>query len=146
MTADSPQVHNNNDEPSNIVNVHDPFFLWGVTEHSDDALIRAFDSLPDDDRSRLYWSCHYHKREKVCEHVLARCQLVRTARDAIEKLSDMTKAGGNEEPDLTQIPLPFMLPTSPDLIVKELRDGSFIASKGKPLKFTAVTEDGQTKT
>jgi hypothetical protein len=146
MPTDSSQAHSNSDEPTNIVNVHDPFFLWGIKEHSDETLIRAYDTLPDDDRSRLYWSCYYYKREKVCEYILKNCQLVRTAQEAIEKLSEMTKAGDSKEPDLTQIPVPFMLPTSPDFIVKELRDGSFIPSKGKPLKFTAVSEEGQTKT
>jgi len=134
------------EETMNIVNVHDPFFLWGLMEHSDCSLIRSYETLSDVDRSRLYWSCHYYKREIVCEYVLEKCQLVRTAHDAIGKLSEITKAGGDKTPDLTQIPVPFMLPTTPDFIVHELRDGSFISSKGKPLKFTVVNREGQTKT
>ncbi|UJR14087.1 hypothetical protein I4U23_001083 [Adineta vaga] len=134
------------DESSNIVNVHDPFFLWGLLEHSDQSLIRIYDTLSDPDRSRLYWSCYYYKRLPVCEYILNNCSLVRTADEAIKKLSELTKLNGNNEPDLKQIPVPFMLPTSPDFVVKEVRDGSFIPSKGKPLKFTVVSEDNQTKT
>jgi hypothetical protein len=134
------------DEPTNIVNVHDPFFLWGLVEHSDRSLIRAYETLSDADRSVLYWSCHYHKRSNVCKYVLNNCKLVRAARDAIEQLSKMAEAGDKETPDLTQIPVPFILPTTPDFIVTELRDGSFIPSKGKPLKFTVVDAKGNTKT
>ena len=71
---------------------------------------------------------------------------VDAARDAIEKLSKMTEAGDKEKPDLTQICVPFMLPTTPDFVVEELRDASFIPSKGKPLKFTVVDKNGNTKT
>ncbi|CAF0920958.1 unnamed protein product [Adineta ricciae] len=138
--------NDDDDESTNIVNVHDPFFLWGLLEHSDRTLIRAYDTLSEPDRSRLYWSCHYYKRKAVCEYVLNNCQLVRTADEAIRKLSEMTAAVDKDELDLKQISVPFMLPTSPDFIVKELRDGSFVPSKGKPLKFTVVSEDGQTKT
>ncbi|CAF0960162.1 unnamed protein product [Rotaria sordida] len=134
------------EESMNIVNVHDPFFLWGLIKHSDQSLIQANETLSDADRSLLYWSCHYYKRSNVCNYLLDNCKLVCTARDAIEKLSNITKAGGNETPDLTKIPVPFILPTSPDFIVKELRDGSFISSKGKPLKFTVINEKGETKT
>jgi hypothetical protein len=135
-----------NDEPTNIVNVHDPFFLWGLLEHSDRALIRAYETLSDSDRSSLYWSCHFYKRSKVCDYVLNNCELVRTARDAIKQISKMTETRGKETPDLTQVPVPFILPTTPEFIVKELRDGSFVPSKGKPLKFTVVDEKGNTKT
>ena len=133
-------------EQLNIVNVHDPFFLWGLLQHSERSLIRAYETLSDADRSRLYWSCHYYKRSEVCYHILNNCELVRTARDAIDKLSELTKAGGKDAPDLTQISVPFILPTTPDFVVKELRDGSFVPSKGKPLKFTVVDENGNTKT
>jgi len=135
-----------NEESTNIVNVHDPFFLWGLLEHSDRTLIQANKTLSDADRSRLYWSCYYYQRAEVCEHILKNDDSVRIAHDAIEKLSKMTKAGGKDEPDLTEIPVPFLLPTSPDFIVNELRDGSFIPSKGKPLKFTVVNTEGKTKT
>jgi len=40
----------------------------------------------------------------------------------------------------------FLLPTSPQFIVTELRDGFIIPSKGKPLKFTVVDREGNTKT
>jgi hypothetical protein len=150
MTKTNDLVKNNynkeDDETMNIVNVHDPFFLWGLIEHSDRSLLRSYETLSDADRSRLYWSCHYHKRQKVCQYVLEKCRLVRTARDAIEKLSEITKAGGDKTPDLTQIPVPFMLPTTPDFIVHELRDGSFLSSNAKPLKLTVVNREGQTKT
>jgi hypothetical protein len=129
-------------ESTNIVNIHDPFFLWSLLEHSDSILIEAIETLSDVDRSILYWSCHFHKRSKICENILNKSELIRAAQDAIEKLSEMTKS----EPDLTQISVPFLLPTSPDFIVNELRDGSFIQSKGKPLKFTVVNKEGKTKT
>jgi hypothetical protein len=138
-------LNQKDEESTNIVNVHDPFFLWGVLEHSNRSLLQAIETLSDADRSRLYWSCHYYKRSEVCDYILNHYQTIRTARDAIEKLSEMTKAGGKDEPDLTQIPVPFPLPTSPEFSVNELRDGSFIPSKGKPLKFTVVDKDGKTK-
>lgn len=134
------------EESTNIVNVHDPFFLWGLLEHSDRKLIQADKTLSDDDRSRLYWSCYYHKRFEVCDYMLKTYEFIRTAHDAIKKLSEMTQAGGKDEPDLTEIPVPFLLPTAPDFTVNELRDGSFIASKGKPLKFTVVNKEGESKT
>jgi hypothetical protein len=134
------------EESTNIVNVHDPFFLWGLLEHSDRTLIQTDKTLSDDDRSRLYWSCYYHKRFKVCDYMLKNYEFIRTAHDAIKKLSEMTQAGGKDEPDLTEIPVPFLLPTTPDFTVNELRDGSFIASKGKPLKFTVVNKEGESKT
>lgn len=146
MLNNHKHEENDDEESMNIVNVHDPFFLWVLLELSDHTLIRASETLSDYDLSRLYWSCHYFKRSTVCEYVLDNCELVRIARDAIKKLSDMTKEGGNETPDLKQIPVPFMLPTTPDFIVHELRDGSFIPSKGKPLKFTVVDKEGNTKT
>lgn len=61
-------------------------------------------------------------------------------------LSAMTKSADSKTPDLSQIPIPFLLPTSPQFTVIELRDGSFISSKGKPLKFTVVDPEGNTKT
>ncbi|CAF1336413.1 unnamed protein product [Rotaria sp. Silwood1] len=136
---------NDQEESLNIVNVHDPFFLWGLLQHSDQSLIQANKTLSDADRSCLYWSCHYHKRSKVCEYLLENCELIRTARDAIEQLSTMTQEGDKNTPDLKEISVPFILPTSPDFIVKELRDGSFISSKGKPLQFKVVDEKGNTK-
>jgi hypothetical protein len=134
------------DESMNIVNVHDPFFLWGLLEHSDRTLIRASETLSEADLSRLYWSCYYYKRSKVCEYVLDNCESVRIACDAIKHLSDMTKEGGSKTPDLKQIPVPFVLPTTPEFIVNELCDGSFIPSKGKPLKFTVIDKEGNKKT
>jgi len=132
-------------ETTNIVNVHDPFFLWALFEHSDRALIRTLDTLSDADCSRLYWSCHYHKHTKVCQYVLDNKAPVCIAHDAIKKLSEMTKAADNKALDFSQIPVPFLLPTSPQFIVTELRDGSIIPSKGRPLKFTVVDRDGNTK-
>ncbi len=58
------------EESTNIINVHDPFFLWGLLEHSDRTLIQTDKTLSDDDRSRLYWSCYYHKRFEVCDYML----------------------------------------------------------------------------
>ncbi|CAF1477684.1 unnamed protein product [Adineta steineri] len=146
MTNNNQNDDNDNEESLNIVNVHDPFFLWGLLEHSDRSLIRAYETLPDADRSRLYWSCHYHKRVNVCEYVLNNCELVRTAHNAIKKLSELAKAHKTKTPDLTEVPVPFMLPTSPDFIVNELCDGSFITSKGKPMKFTVIDQCGKRKT
>jgi len=144
-------IHNideteHDNESTNIVNVHDPFFLWGLFEHSDQVLIQSLVTFSEADCSRLYWSCHYHKHEIVCQHLLENYSHVRIARDAIEILSQMTKASDNKTPDLSQIPVPFLLPTSPQFVVTELRDGSFIPSKGKPLKFTVVDREGNTKT
>jgi hypothetical protein len=139
-------THDDDDDSTNIVNVHDPFFLWGLFEHSDRALIRAIKTLPEIECSRLYWSCHYHKHEKVCQYLLDNYSHIRIARDAIEILSSMTKSADSKTPDLSQIPIPFLLPTSPQFVVIELRDGSFIPSKGKPLKFTVVDREGNTKT
>jgi len=133
------------EESTSIVDVHDPFFLWGLLEHSDRTLIEADKRLDDDDRSRLYWSCAYYKRSKICEHILQNHEQVRRADDAIKKLSEMTRTAGKNEPDLTQIPVPFLLPTDPKFVVNELRDGSFIPSKGKPLKFTVVDKAGNSK-
>jgi hypothetical protein len=133
------------DAPTNIVNIHDPFFLWGLLEHNDRTLMRALRTLTDADISRLYWSCHYHKRTKICQYVLDNNAPICIARDAIEQLSQMKKTTDNKTPDLSQIPIPFLLPTSPQFIVTELRDGSFIPSKGKPLKFTVVDREGNTK-
>lgn len=144
INADDTKEEDSN-EPTNIVNVHDPFFLWGLFEHSDRALIRAFGTLSDADCSRLYWSCHYHKHEKVCQYVLENNSRICIARDAIEKISAMTKAADSQNLDLSQIPVPFLLPTSPQFTVVEVRDGSIIPSKGKPLKFTAVDAEGNTK-
>ncbi|CAF1013174.1 unnamed protein product [Rotaria sp. Silwood1] len=135
-----------NHDLTNIVNVHDPFFLWGLFEHSDRALLQALQTLSDADCSRLYWTCHYHKHKKVCECILDNYAPIRIARDAIAILSHMTKSGDNKIPDLTKIPVPFLLPTSPDFMVIELRDGSFIPSKGRPLKFTVIDREGNTKT
>jgi hypothetical protein len=145
MTEPKHEEEEDDDTSTNIVNVHDPFFLWGLFEHSDRALIRALGTLSDADCSRLYWSCHYHKHTKVCQYVLDNNAPVRIARDAIEKLSGMTRGSDTKTPDLTQIPVPFLLPTSPQFIVTELRDGSFIPSKGRPLKFTVVDREGNTK-
>ncbi|CAF0829009.1 unnamed protein product [Adineta steineri] len=133
------------DESTNIVNVHDPFFLWGIFEHKDRALIRAIGALSDADCSRLYWSCHYHKHNRVCQYVLDNNAPVCIARDAIEKISIMAKAADSKSLDLSEIPVPFLLPTSPQFIVTELRDGSIIPSKGKPLKFTVLDREGNTK-
>jgi hypothetical protein len=147
MTINNPKNgHEEIKEPTNIVDVHDPFFLWGLLEHSDRTLIQADKTLSDDDRSRLYWSCHYYKRSAVCDHILKNYELIRTAHDAIKKLSEITEAGGKDEPDLTEIPVPFLLPTTPDFTVNELRNGSFVTSKGKPLKFTVVNKKGESKT
>lgn len=138
--------HNENDEEStNIVNVHDPFFLWGILEHSDNTLIKSIETLSSDDLSRLYWSCYYHERSKVCEEILNKYETIRTANDAIKKLSEMTKETETDKPNLSQISVPFPLPTSPDLLVNKLTDASFILSKGKPLKFTVIDNDGKRK-
>lgn len=136
----------NDEESSNIVNVHDPFFLWGILEHSNYALIKSIETLSDEDLSCLYWSCYFHKRSKVCEEILSKYELSRTANDAIKKLSEMTKTAGKNEPDLTQVPVPFLLPTSPNSLVEKLSDGSFIPSKGKPFKFTVISKDEKSKT
>ncbi|CAF3972414.1 unnamed protein product [Rotaria sp. Silwood2] len=108
---------NDQQESMNIVNVHDPFFLWSLLEHSDQLLIQANETFSDAPRN------------------------FRTARDSIEKLSNMTNIGADETPDLKEIYVPPVYPTSPDFIVKELRDGSFISYKGKPLKFTVLPVD-----
>lgn len=135
-----------NDEPTSIVDVHDPFFLWGLLEHSDKSLLHADKTLEEDDRSHLYWSCYYYNRSQVCDYILENHERIRKADQAIEKLSQITKAGAKTEPDLSAIAVPFPLPTTPTFLVNELRDGSFIPSKGKPLKFTAVDKDGNMKT
>jgi hypothetical protein len=134
------------EEPSNIVNIHDPFFLWGLLEHSDQNIIRAMETFSEDDLSRLYWSCHYHKRSTVCDYILKRYGSVRVAHEAIEKLSQVSKNAGDQSPDLSGVPVPFRLPTSPDFIVQELCEASIIPSKGKPLKFTVVNQEGERKT
>ena len=118
-----------NTETSNIVNVHDPFFLWGLFEHSDRALIRIISTVTDADRSRLYWSCHYNKHEHVCQRILDDYAPVRIARDAMEKISQISKSAESKIPDLTQIPVPFLLPTSPEFLAIELRDGSLYSIK-----------------
>jgi hypothetical protein len=133
------------DHASNVVNVHDPFLLWGIFEHSDRRLLQASGTLPEADCSRLYWTCHYHKHTKVCQYLLENYSHIRIARDAMKKISAMTKAVNGKIPDFSEIPVPFLLPTSPQFVVTELRDGSFIPSKGKPLKFTAVNREGETK-
>ncbi|CAF0739466.1 unnamed protein product [Rotaria sordida] len=133
-------------ESTNIVNIHDPFFLWGLVEHSDRNLLQALKTLSDADCSRLYWSCHYRKHTELCQRILDNCAPIRIAHDAIAIISQMTKSGDSKIPDLTQVPVPFLLPTSPDFMVVELRDGSFIPSKGKPLKFTVIDRQGNTKT
>ena len=135
-----------NMEPTNIVDVHDPFFLWSLLEYSDQQLIQADKTFSDDDRSRLYWSCYYHKRSAVCDYILKNYKLIRTAHEAIKRLSEIADTGGKDEPNLTEIPVPFLLPTTPDFTVNELRDGSFIVSKVKPLKFTVVNKQGESKT
>jgi len=137
---------NTDNESTNIVNIHDPFFLWGLFEHSDRTLIRSLSTFSEADCSRLYWSCHYHQHKIVCQHLLENYSHIRIAHDAIEMLSQMTKSPDNKIPDLSQIPVPFLLPTSPQFVVTELRDGSFIPSKGKPLKFTVVDREKNTKT
>ena len=134
------------DDSSNIVNIHDPFFLWGVFEHTDRALIRSLSTLSDADCSRLYWSCHYHKHTKVCQRILDDYAPVRIARDAMAQISEVAKSVETKTPDLSQIPIPFLLPTSPLFRVVELREASYIPSKGRPLKFTVVNPEGQTKT
>lgn len=136
---------NDEDTTTNIVNVHDPFFLWGLFEHSDRALLRSLNTLSEADCSRLYWSCYYQKHAKVCQYLLDNYSHIHIAHDAIQKISQMTKAAENKTPDFYDIPVPFLLPTSPHFVVTELRDGSFIPSKGKPLKFTAVNREGETK-
>ena len=137
---------NQTKEPTSIVDVHDPFFLWGLLEHSEETLMHADKTLEGDDRSHLYWSCYYYDRSQVCDHILKNHESIRKADDAIKKLSEMTKAGAKSEPDLSQIAVPFPLPTTPTFIVQELRDASFIPSKGKPLKFTVVDPKGTSKT
>jgi len=133
--------------PTNIVNVHDPFFLWGLFEHTDRTLLCALNTLSEADCSRLYWSCYYQKHERICQYLFNNYSHIHIAHDAIQKISQMTKiADIKATPDLSEIPVPFLLPTSPDFVVTELRDGSFIPSKGKPLKFTAVNREGETKT
>ena len=134
------------DDSTNIVNIHDPFFLWALFDHSDRALMRSLTTLSDSDCSQLYWTCHYHKHAKVCQYILDNYAPVRIAHDAIEQLSQIAKAGDQKVPDLTHIPVPFLLPTSPDFMVTELRDGSYIPSKGRPLKFTVVNRQGHSKT
>jgi hypothetical protein len=150
MNEPKPEKEKNNEDdddcPTNVVNIHDPFFLWALFEHSDRVLIRSLSTLTEEDCSRLYWSCHYHKHTKVCQQLLDNYSHIRIAHDAIEKISAMTKAADGKTPDLSEIPIPFLLPTSPNFIVTELRDGSFIPSKGKPLKFTVVDREGNTKT
>ena len=139
-------IHDDAQETSNIVNIHDPFFLWGLFNHSDRALIRALSTLNDADRSRLYWTCHYRKHSHVCQRILDDYAPVRIARDAMEQISQITKAAESKTPDLTEIPIPFLLPTSPDFLVVELRDGSYIPSKGRPMKFNVFDRDGNSKT
>lgn len=134
------------DEPTNIVNVHDPFFLWGIFEHTDRALLRSLQTLSEEDCSRLYWSCHYHKHTQVCQHLLDNYSHIRIAHDAMEQISHLAKSADNKTVDLSLIPIPFLLPTSPQFLVTELRDGSYIPSKGRPLKFTVVDQEGNTKT
>lgn len=142
---DGPKAEDNDDAPPNIVNVHNPFFLWGLLEHSDRELLHSLKTLSEVDCSRLYWSCHYHKHNKLCQQLLDNYSHIRIAHDAIEQLSELTKAADGKTPDLSQIPVPFLLPTTPQFIVTEVRDGSFIPSKGKPLKFTVADREGNTK-
>ena len=143
---ETAHTHDNEEEPSNLVNIHDPFFLWGLLEHTDQGIIRAMETFSEDDLSRLYWSCHFHKRSTICNYILKRYESARVTHEAIEKLSAMSKKPGDQSPELNQVSVPFRLPTSPDFVVRELCDGSFIPSKGKPLKFTAVSEEGKRKT
>lgn len=69
-------LDDDDDDSTNIVNVHDPFFLWGVFEHSNRALIRSFSILSEADCSRLYWSCHYHKQTGVCQRLFEKIMLI----------------------------------------------------------------------
>ncbi|CAF4708949.1 unnamed protein product, partial [Rotaria sp. Silwood2] len=114
-------------------------------EHCNRALLQVLTTLSDADCSRLYWTCHYHKHTKLCQYILDNYAPVCIARDAIAILCQMVKSSDSKIPDLTQTPVPFLLPTSPDFMVIELHDGSFIPSKGKPLKFTVVDCEGNTK-
>ena len=141
-----PDEASTSTEPTNVVNIHDPFFLWGILEHPDRTLIQAIESLAERDLSHLYWSSYYHKRSTVCDRILDKHESIRAANDAVKKLSELAKTPTSETPDLSDIAVPFPLPTSPDFLVQQLRDGSYIPSKGKPLKFTAVDGDGKTKT
>ena len=135
----------NDDELTNVVNVHDPFFLWGIFEHSDRTLLRSLQTLTEEDCSRLYWSCHYRKHTKVCQYLLDNYSHIRIAYDAMEQISQLAKSADNKTPDLSQVPIPFLLPTSPKFLVTELRDASYIPSKGRPLKFTVADREGNTK-
>ena len=139
-------INIDDDEKANLVNVHDPFFLWALFNHSDRALIRSLSILSDADRSRLYWTCHYRKHRHVCQRILDDFAPVRIARDAMEKLSQLAKISECKTPNLSEIPIPFLLPTSPDFLVIELRDASYIPSKGRPLKFSVVDRKGNSKT
>ena len=139
MSADKQHEH------SNIVNIHDPFFLWGLLQHSDDALIGAISKVNEDDLSRLYWSCLFRERSDVCDAILKSSQTIRTAHDAVEKLSRLAEKAQSDEPDLSDIQTPFPLPTSPDFIVTKISDASYIPSKGKPLKFTVMNDRGDKK-
>lgn len=136
---------NQSSEQSNIVNIHDPFFLWGLLEHSDERLIQSIGALKDEDLSRLYWSCYFHQRTAVCDGIRKKSQSIQVEQDAIDKLSALAKKAKEDQPDLSDIQVPFRLPTSPDFLVKELTDASYIPSKGKPLKFTAVNDRGEKK-
>ena len=140
------KTEDSDDEPTNIVNVHDPFFLWGIFDHTDRALLRSLQTLSEEDCSRLYWSCHYHKHTKVCQCLLDNYSHIRIAHDAMEQISQLAKSADNKTVDLSLIPIPFLLPTSPKFLVTELRDGSYIPSKGRPLKFTVVDREGNSKT
>lgn len=105
---DSKYEKEEEEDSKNIVNIHDPFFLWGLFEHSDRALMQALKTLSDADCSRLYWSCHYHKHIKVCQFILDNYAPVCIARDAMEQISQIAKTGDRSKtPDLSQIPVPF---------------------------------------
>lgn len=137
---------NEQEEQPNIVNVHDPFFLWGLLQHSDELLIESINKIDEDDLSRLYWSCYYHKRSNVCEAILKTSRSIRLAHDAMKKLSTLASKVQNDQPNLNEIETPFRLPTSPNFLVEKLDDASYIPSKGKPLKFVVHNDRGEKKT
>jgi hypothetical protein len=140
------EVDDNHIHSYTTVNIHDPFLLWTLFVHSDRTLIRSLNQLSDVECSHLYWSCHYHKYSNICQHILDHYAPIRIAHDAMQTLSYIAKSIESKTPDLTEIPVPFLLPTSPDFLVVELRDASYIPSNGRPLKFTVVNREGKTKT
>ncbi|CAF0750751.1 unnamed protein product [Didymodactylos carnosus] len=126
----------------NIVNIHNPFFLWDLNDDED--ILAAVNTLNETDRSRLYWTCHYRKRDKICNFLLENYSGVRIAHDAMQMISQFTKHP-DKQVDFSNVPLPFPLPTSPNFIVYEIKEPSFIPSAGKPLKFNVYDREKNKK-